>query len=417
MSWPKLDLFRQACGANGPLELEWACAGQNVPQARAFEQPFVLLGRKTDNDICLRSDDISRRHAYFQVIAGRLFVMDLGSREGVVFANRRLSGGWLGPGQVLRVGPATVRLCLPCGADGRPAATDDCPLTSLPDGRSLVPSVRLEITGQGKKARARMNRAVTLVGTDAACKIRFAGPGVSHFHCSLVHTPLGVWVVDLLSRTGTVLNGERVRWAQLADGDCLQVGAYLIRLRYQAEKIAGAPARGEVLETQQAVCRPDDLAGGPPVSAGPLVLARPSDALLLPVIDKFNLMQQQMFDQFHQTLVLVVQMFGSLHRDQMATVREELDQIWQLTRELQDLQGQLLSHTPGSVGDAASPRPERPEVQLPGEPTGLPAGPEAASSQPAADASIHGWLGRRILALNAERQGRWQKLMDFVMGK
>jgi hypothetical protein len=36
---------------------------------------------------------------------------------------------------------------------------------------------------------------------------------------------------------------------------------------------------------------------------------------------------------------------------------------------------------------------------------------------PPAAANIHVWLSERIAALNAERQGRWQKLLNLMMGK
>ena len=51
------------------------------------------------------------------------------------------------------------------------------------------------------------------------CQFVLTDDSVSKFHAALIRTPLGVWVIDLLAREGTYVNGERVSWAWLGDGD------------------------------------------------------------------------------------------------------------------------------------------------------------------------------------------------------
>ena len=58
--------------------------------------------------------------------------------------------------------------------------------------------------------------------------------------------------------------------------------------------------------------------------------------MLVPLVNQFGVMQQQMMDQFQQTISMLVQMFGSMHRDQMDLIREELDQLRDLTKEFHD---------------------------------------------------------------------------------
>ena len=62
-----------------------------------------------------------------------------------------------------------------------------------------------------------------------------------------------------------------------------------------------------------------------------------ADSVLIPLVNQFGMMQQQMMDQFQQTVSMLVQMFGSLHRDQMDLIREELDQLRDLTKEFQTI--------------------------------------------------------------------------------
>jgi hypothetical protein len=163
--------------------------------------------------------------------------------------------------------------------------------------------------------------------------------------------------------------------------------------------------------------------------------------LLGPVINQFSLMQQQMLEQFHQTMVMMAQLFGNLHRDQMALIREELDQLRRVTEELQTLHVELArSATPGPLAGNDSPRPaagptgataaaRRLEGGTRTPPASTPA-PEPVGTQPAAKqqrdgpppapegaADIHLLLRRRMAALEQERKSRWEKVLHFMLGR
>ncbi len=76
-------------------------------------------------------------------------------------------------------------------------------------------------------------------------------------------------------------------------------------------------------------------------------------------------MQQQMFDQFHQTLLIVAEMFTTLHKEQAGLVREELEQLRQLTRELNALQTEQARQS--AQGLSLTPRAADPVVAVPAE--------------------------------------------------
>ena len=44
--------------------------------------------------------------------------------------------------------------------------------------------------------------------------------------------------------------------------------------------------------------------------------------------------QMRLMESFHNDMIMMVQMFFAMHREHMASVREELDRVEQLTREL-----------------------------------------------------------------------------------
>src|SRR6516165_9409557 len=82
MSESPLELFRRACGLSKPLSLECEPLGQPDvdPAQYCFDGPFVLIGRDPRSDLVLNDPQVSRRHAFFQAIAGRVFCIDLESR-------------------------------------------------------------------------------------------------------------------------------------------------------------------------------------------------------------------------------------------------------------------------------------------------------------------------------------------------
>ena len=55
---------------------------------------------------------------------------------------------------------------------------------------------------------------------------------------------------------------------------------------------------------------------------GNLPQSESTESMLVPLVNQFGLMQQQMFDQFQQAMAMMVKMFGTMHRDQMEVIRE-----------------------------------------------------------------------------------------------
>jgi hypothetical protein len=71
-------------------------------------------------------------------------------------------------------------------------------------------------------------REWTRVGRSLAADIRFDDPTVSRRHALIVRQADGVRVLDDRSLNGVFVNGERVEWSALADGDEIIVGRYHI---------------------------------------------------------------------------------------------------------------------------------------------------------------------------------------------
>jgi FHA domain/Zinc-ribbon containing domain len=67
----------------------------------------------------------------------------------------------------------------------------------------------------------------TRIGRSAAADVRLDDPTVSRRHALIVRTAdKGLRALDDRSLNGLFVNGERVEWTRLADGDELEVGRY-----------------------------------------------------------------------------------------------------------------------------------------------------------------------------------------------
>ena len=71
-----------------------------------------------------------------------------------------------------------------------------------------------------------LTREWTRIGRSLAADVRFDDPTVSRRHALIVRQADGVRVLDDRSLNGVFVNGERVEWRTLEDGDEIVVGRY-----------------------------------------------------------------------------------------------------------------------------------------------------------------------------------------------
>ena len=74
-----------------------------------------------------------------------------------------------------------------------------------------------------------LNSEWTRIGRSLAADIRFDDPTVSRRHALIVRQADGVRVMDDRSLNGVFVNGERVEWSPLGDGDEILVGRHSLR--------------------------------------------------------------------------------------------------------------------------------------------------------------------------------------------
>jgi pSer/pThr/pTyr-binding forkhead associated (FHA) protein len=505
---PVISRFAQVCGASGPLDLRVGLVDGGVLAEGSVPMPFTLVGRDDACDVTLTDAEVNPRHAWLQVIGGRVFAVDLGSRTGLGWDGGDTGSGWLDVGTPVQVGPFQIRLKSPVSPKPAHFPPRYSPLQTDPACTRSRGAVTLEFRN-GKRAKDRwvVNRLITLVGRAPECKVRLTAEDITGHHCGLVFTGEGLWVVDLSGR-GVVVNGERMRVSPLPHGAELWVGRFLIGVQYPGATNTPPIVRGTLTpptpigglstdstdgtpEHSPAVLRaqepppedevplgfvsPSDTSGLPsshimadafrlwtlptPVS-GPVsnpimvagsgstpptipvpaahptqpaldLLATPassagaqSHAPASPAGDKpaeavSTLLRQlgevhaQLFAQFQNSLVLLVQLFGCLRRDQLPAMQRELARIQELNAELAQLQGEVARRAAESATPA--PGPKAGGWITTATPTPLPDYPVVRHATNSS--ALHDWVMDRVNTLQLERQARWQTLLGMFTGK
>jgi hypothetical protein len=109
--------------------------------------------------------------------------------------------------------------------DPRPELEDRAWLDELREGLD-EPGQYLAHRSADEVVAYTLQREWTRIGRSLAADIRFDDPTVSRRHALIVRQPDGLRVLDDRSLNGVFVNGERVEWSTLADGDEIVIGRH-----------------------------------------------------------------------------------------------------------------------------------------------------------------------------------------------
>jgi pSer/pThr/pTyr-binding forkhead associated (FHA) protein len=106
-----------------------------------------------------------------------------------------------------------------------PEAEDHAWIEQLRDGLD-EPGQYLAYRAGDERVAFALQREWTRIGRSLAADVRFDDPTVSRRHALIVRQPDGLRVLDDRSLNGVFVNGERVEWSTLADGDEIVIGRH-----------------------------------------------------------------------------------------------------------------------------------------------------------------------------------------------
>lgn len=417
-----LTRFAQACGAVRPLDLLVERPNGSIAKSTSIPQPFAVVGSDPYCDLPLPGSGLAPRHLSLQVIQGRLFAVDIsGMPNGLMIVGVPRGDGWIAEGEAVVMAGHRLYLTAPVAP----------PLPSPTSGfHPLVPNA--EIVGRlvksqlefrnGRTAQSKwdVNRVLTLVGRAKACKINLTSEDVSLYHCSLLLTADGLWVIDLFGRGGLTVNGLPQRFFRLAAQDQLTVARFHLGVAYPngdpGEPIVplaqATPISHHDLFDSHFVS-PNPLRTGasetPPPTAGQATTPEPGTPsprvempkdLVVPGMpaDGTGAITAPMFEQFQQSMLLMMKMFGQMHQQQMAGLQQEMARLATLTEEIGKMQS--------DIQKAVAPAPAALPHYNP-----LPA-PEEVAPMSESTAEQHQQIFDKMAKLEAERQSIWKRLSN-----
>ena len=207
------------------------------PVAGGAREPFFMLlsyavvGSAEECDVRLEDPGVGYRHADLQVLWGQIACVDLCSETGTFWDGERREFDWLLPGRKVQVGEHMLEL--PDDGDGNSSFPADCnPLRPDPHPFGPLKHVELELLNANKPKVIPITRSITRVGRHDGCELTLHDKSVSGVHCSLVLTKTKFWIIDLLGKGGTLLNGTAIKdQGEPLDGDELKIGGFKLRVR------------------------------------------------------------------------------------------------------------------------------------------------------------------------------------------
>ncbi|MFO1092523.1 MAG: FHA domain-containing protein [Planctomycetaceae bacterium] len=395
-----MEAFAAECGLRGPLR--FMAENTETGQSQTFDvfEPFVLIGRSPGCHLQLLHPEVCFRHAYCQVIEGRLYVFDLDSQNGTGWGSGLQHEGVLTPQSRLHIGPFVVRLSrAPAFTQSLEAATNDWELENEP-----LENVRLwfeNATGRSSNSALRpLRRRITILGRSNRSHLKLSDASVSKAHCAIVRTGIGFWVVDLLGRSGTTLNDRSVRMAPVGPADRIGTGRFRLRIREvvqdhpeksaqvydttedsavfptsppaisragemgdRSSRIYEETARVDLIQAQNHLSEHAQRLG-PDAMDGH---SGSSDALILAMMEQFSHLQRQLLTHTQQQMSMLTEMFATLHKAQNNAVMEQLSQIQAVTAELNALRAERLAvagREVTSTPELSAPTPPVPEPEL-----------------------------------------------------
>jgi pSer/pThr/pTyr-binding forkhead associated (FHA) protein len=357
------DPFFHACSGIEPIRVE-VRRSSGAASEKEFAKPFIIVGRDSRSDLPLVNPEVASRSLYFQLIGGRVFAVRLADTPVKMADGRSWEAGWVQPTDEFLVGWVKLRVLNP---DQRTASTPpvaDDPLAPRHEGPhefSFEP-----LSGRSNPPRRFSHRQdLLLIGREAPCRFLVHHPDVSRRHAAVVNTPSGPWVVDLLSRTGTTVNGGRVQATPLCNGDQVVFGSVGVK----------------VLVEKRDPPRPLAIPGAGPTGE--------------PVFDQIAQFQQQTFDQFRELLGAMLQMVGGVLNDHRRFLREELERLERIATASQS----------GASQPSLPQSPPQPALSGP-EPT------NGSSSLPVDRAQLQTWVSQQLDAMNRQRSTEWAEIVE-----
>jgi hypothetical protein len=336
-----LEAFFEACGGAQPISL----AVRRIESRRAdetytFQQPFVVIGSCPECDLVMPDQSVNYRHYYLQLVGGQWHFKNLARISRTKAGQGHAASGVFDSGTDLKVGSHFLKRVI-TPSQGRTRLD----VESSPESDFDLPSFTLDVVSRRRGSvdlpPTEFNAPITLIGTSKHCDLSLDDTSVSRVHASLVLTPGGLWVVDLLGRAGLIIDGRREVWSRVHDGTVLQVGRASIRVRL------GGPRPRSIGRVGRRASRAEYVPEVPAPQAPAQVYGGLSENAVLALVGEMREMQNQFFEHSRMQMQWMAEMLATVSETHREAARRDYARIEEITAELQAIRSQL-ANSPGA---------------------------------------------------------------------
>lgn len=249
------------------------CGDPGSEYTRCFLQDRVVIGRGRSSDICLPDMAVSTRHAEIRLQGRNYAIVDMGSVNGTEVDGKKLVAHRQ---RVLNnddtISIARFRIRFKLGVSQGPAESKDA---SFVQAREMLARIlsrsgdRREsnslvvVSGPSKASRFELPKppAKLVIGRGREAEIRLDDSDVSRRHAEVIVEPEGIFVRDLGSRNGVVVNQKKVEAVRLEPGTLhFTVGTTVLALEHPLDSPLSSIFEAPEEETSSFVlCPPETL--------------------------------------------------------------------------------------------------------------------------------------------------------------
>ncbi|MCC7350613.1 MAG: FHA domain-containing protein [Phycisphaerales bacterium] len=173
-----------------------------------LNRPATLIGARHNAHLHLLSRHVSKAHALIVNEEGHLYLRDLQSRTHTFVNGEAVTEADLKPGDVIDVGSFRFRVSAKARVRSKEASGAPPAAMHVNGGEMPIP----------------LEQRVILIGRRPTCDISLIEESASTAHAVIYEYAGGRMIRDLGSRTGTFVNGRRVRQQALEFGDQVRIG-------------------------------------------------------------------------------------------------------------------------------------------------------------------------------------------------
>ncbi|HEV8290657.1 MAG TPA: FHA domain-containing protein, partial [Tepidisphaeraceae bacterium] len=192
-----------------------------IPIAR----PATLVGSRQTANLRLHSSQVSKAHALILSSDSKVYIRDLNSRTKVFVNGKEVREADLREGDQVKIGRFTFRFT--AGPKIQSSAR-----------RRTVAAGQLE-TEAGDVVP--LDQRVVVIGQRAGCDLVIPNPAVSTTHAAIYDVNGRRYIMDLGSRSGTLVNNQKTIQVELKIGDVIDMGGTEVRYVGAARPAAAAP--------------------------------------------------------------------------------------------------------------------------------------------------------------------------------